>query len=341
MKGLTKTTSEVGIQLLDIPKPKIGHNDVLIKIKKTAICGTDLHIYQWDEWAKRTISLPLTIGHEFAGEIVEIGQDVKGFKIGDRVSGEGHIACGVCRNCRAGRRHICRRNESVGVTREGSFAEYLSLPAVNVYPLPPDISDTKASILDPLGNAVHTALAFSLVGEDVLITGAGPVGIMAIKIARHVGARHIVITDINPYRLALAKKMGASLAIDTEHTSLKEAMDILKMREGFDVGLEMSGNATAFSGMLAHMNHGGRIALLGFLPRETQIDWNHIIMKGLQIKGIYGREMFETWYKMISMLQSGLDISSVITHEFHFTDYQKAFDTMLSGQSGKIILNWD
>ncbi|EKD73419.1 MAG: hypothetical protein ACD_45C00321G0002 [uncultured bacterium] len=341
MKALTKTKPERGIWLNEVAKPIIGHNDVLIKVKKTAICGTDIHIYNWDDWAQQTIPLPLTIGHEFSGEIVEIGQDVKGFKIGDRVSGEGHIACGFCRNCRAGRRHICRKNESVGVTRAGCFAEYISLPAVNAYPVPDNITDKQAAILDPLGNAVHTALAFSVVGEDVLITGAGPVGIMAAAVTRHVGARHIVITDVNPYRLDLAKKMGASLALDTQQISLKEAMTTLDMREGFDVGLEMSGHPAAFNDMLKHMNHAGKIALLGFLPHETQIDWNHIIMKGLQIKGIYGREMFETWYKMICMLQSGLDVSSVITHEFHFSEYQKAFDTLLSGKSGKIIMSWN
>ncbi len=341
MKALVKTKAEPGISLENIPTPEIGHNDVLIKIKKTAICGTDIHIYQWDDWAKRNIPVPLTIGHEFVGEIVETGQDVKSFKIGDRVSGEGHIACGFCRNCRAGRRHICRKNESVGVTRPGCFAEFLCIPAVNAYPIPPSISDLQAVILDPLGNATHTALSYEMVGEDVLITGAGPVGMMATAIARHVGARHIVITDVNPYRLNLAKKMGASLALNIQETSLREAMDVLNMREGFDRGLEMSGNPSAFNSMLEHMNHAGKIALLGFLPESTQINWSHIIFKGLNIKGIYGREMFETWYKMISMLQGGLDISDVVTHQFNLHAYEKAFETMSAGQCGKVIINWD
>jgi len=341
MKALVKLQPEPGIWLTDIPEPKLGHNDVCIKIKKTAICGTDIHIYKWDEWAQATIPVPLTIGHEFVGEIVAIGQEVQGFKLHDRVAGEGHIACGFCRNCRAGRRHVCRKNESVGVTRAGAFAEYLVLPAVNAYPIPENISDATAAILDPFGNATHCALSFALVGEDVLITGAGPVGIMAVAVAKHVGARHIVITDTNDFRLDLAKKMGASFALNVQHTSIDEAMRQLNMREGFDVGLEMSGHPQALSDMLAHMNHAGKVALLGFLPKDTQIDWNHIIMRGLEVKGIYGREMFETWYKMISMLQSGLNISSVITHEFYVDEYEKAFETMLSGKSGKIIINWE
>jgi threonine 3-dehydrogenase len=340
MKALVKTKAERGIWLTDVPEPEMGHNDVLIRVKKTAICGTDVHIYKWDEWAKKNIPVPLTVGHEFVGEIVEIGSDVEGFKIGDRVSGEGHIACGFCRNCRAGRRHVCRKNVSVGVTRNGCFAEYIAIPAVNAYPIPASIPDSEAAILDPFGNATHTALAFNLVGEDVLITGAGPVGLMAIAVARHVGARHIVITDVNEYRLALGKKMGASLALNIQQTSLTEAMKMLDMREGFDVGLEMSGNPTAFADMLAHMNHAGKVALLGFLPQETQIDWNNIIMKGLQVKGIYGREMFDTWYKMVCMLQSGLKIAPIITHEFHMDEFQKAFDVMLSGESGKVVMTW-
>ncbi len=340
MKALVKNKAEKGIWLMDVPEPSVGHNDVLVKVKKTAICGTDIHIYNWDDWAKQTIPVPLVIGHEFVGEIVEIGADVEGLKIGDRVSGEGHIACGFCRNCRAGRRHVCRKNVSVGVTRNGCFAEYVVIPAVNAYPIPASIPDNEAAILDPFGNAAHTALAFNVVGEDVLITGAGPVGIMAVAVARHVGARHIVITDVNEYRLEIAKKMGASLALNAQKTTLKQAMEMLDMREGFDVGLEMSGNPKAFADMLTFMNHAGKVALLGFLPRETQIDWNHIIMKGLQVKGIYGREMFETWYKMITMLQSGLTISPVITHEFAVQDYQAAFDTMLSGKSGKVIMSW-
>jgi threonine 3-dehydrogenase len=326
--------------MIDAPMPTVGHNDVLIKVKKTAICGTDMHIYNWDTWATQHIPVPLITGHEFVGNIVDIGQEVTGLQIGMRVAGEGHIACGFCRSCRAGRRHLCRKNESVGVTRSGCFAEYIAIPAVNVYPIPKSITDDQAAILDPLGNAAHTALSFDLVGEDVLITGAGPVGIMAAAIARHVGARHVVITDINPYRLELAKKIDVSLAINTTQHTLSEAMTLLNMREGFDVGLEMSGNAMAFNGMLNHMNHAGKIALLGFLPQETQIDWSNIIMKGLHVKGIYGREMFETWYKMICMLQSGLDISPVITHQFKIDDYEQAFAVMNTGQSGKVILNW-
>ncbi len=341
MKALVKSKPEKGIWLTDVPEPKMGHNDVLVKIKKTAICGTDIHIYNWDTWAQQNVPVPLVTGHEFIGEVVDIGQHVEGFKLHDRVSGEGHIACGFCRNCRAGRRHVCRKNDSVGVTRTGCFAEYMVIPAVNAYPIPDNVNDSIASILDPFGNATHTALSFDLVGEDVLITGAGPVGIMAVAVARFAGARHIVITDINEYRLALAKKMGATMSLNVQKTTLKDAMQSLGMREGFDVGLEMSGNPTAFNEMLTHMNHAAKVAILGFLPKDTQIDWNQIIMKGLMVKGIYGREMFETWYKMISMLQSGLDISPVVTHEFHIDDYQQAFETMLSGQSGKVIMSWE
>jgi len=341
MKALVKSKPERGLWLTEIDTPTPGHNDVLIKVKKTAICGTDLHIYNWDQWAQSTIPLPLTIGHEFFGEIVDIGQDVTGFKLQDRVSGEGHIACGFCRNCRAGRRHVCRKNVSVGVTRDGCFAEYVVIPAVNAYPVPDSINENHAAILDPFGNAAHCVLSYDLAGEDVLITGAGPVGIMATALARHVGARHIVVTDVNDYRLALAKKMGASIALNVKTSNLKEAMDTLGMREGFDVGLEMSGNPAAFNSLLKHLNHAGKVTLLGFLPPETQIDWNQIIMKGLLLKGIYGREMFETWYKMIAILQSGLDISPVITHQFAVQDFQKAFDTLLSGNSGKVIINWE
>jgi threonine 3-dehydrogenase len=340
MKALVKAKTEPGLWLQEVAEPIVGHNDVLIRIKKTAICGTDLHIYKWDEWAQRIISTPLIVGHEFVGEIVDMGVEVRGFNVGDRVSGEGHIACGFCRNCRAGRRHLCRRNESVGVTRNGCFAEYLAIPAVNAYPIPQTISDDQATILDPLGNATHSALTYEMVGEDVLITGSGPEGLLATAISRHVGARHIVTTDVNPYRLALAKKMGASLAINTQETSLDEAMKILGMREGFDVALEMSGHPAAFADMLAHMNHAGRVALLGFLPKDTQIDWNHIIMKGLQVNGIYGRKMFETWYKMLCMLESGLDISPVITHHFPIEQFEQAFAVLLSGQSGKVIMDW-
>jgi len=342
MKALVKTKPDVGICLQDIPTPAVGPNDVLIKIKKTSFCGTDAHIYHWDEWAKENITLPLVLGHEFYGEIVETGKEVQSFfKIGDRVSGENHIACGHCRNCRAGRAHICRKNISVGVTRQGCFAEYLAIPATNAYPIPDNISDNVASILNPFGNSTHTALSFDLVGEDVLITGAGPVGIMAAAIARHAGARHVVITDVNAYRLNLAKKMGATLAIDSSNISLTDVMKQLNMQEGFDVGLEMSGHPNAFKDMIAHMNNAGKIAMLGFMPKNTGIDWTDFIFKGLTIKGIYGREMYDTWYKMITMLQSGLDLSPIITHEFAAEDYKQAFDVMQSGQSGKIILNWE
>jgi threonine 3-dehydrogenase len=340
MKALVKEQAAPGIWLKDMPEPQIGPNDVKIKIRKTAICGTDIHIFDWDKWAQDNVPLGLITGHEFVGEIVEMGKEVTGFRIGDRVSGEGHIACGFCRNCRAGRRHVCRKNVSVGVTRTGCFAEYFILPAVNAYPIPDGIPDIEAAILDHLGNAAHTALSFDLIGEDVLITGAGPVGMMAAAIARYAGARHVVITDVNIYRLDLAKKMGASLAIDTSKKSLDLVMKELGMREGFDVGLEMSGNPFAFNDMLTHMNHGGKVALLGFLPQKTQINWNNIIMKGLDVKGIYGREMFETWYKMICMLQGGLDISPAITHEFPVSEYEKAFAMMKSGQSGKVVINW-
>lgn len=340
MKSLVKAKAAIGIWMDDVPKPEIGHNDVLIKIKKTAICGTDIHIYNWDDWAKKTIPVPMTVGHEFVGEIVEIGSEVTGLNIGDRVSGEGHITCGHCRNCRAGRRHLCRNTIGVGVNRPGCFAEYLCIPAVNVFPLPKEISDEVAAILDPLGNAVHTALSFDMVGEDVLITGAGPIGIFAVGIARHVGARHVVITDVNDYRLNIAKQMGATRAINVKQTSLKDTMRELEMTEGFDVGLEMSGNPQAFNEMLNAMNHGGKIAILGIPPTATAIDWNQVIFKGLILKGIYGREMFETWYKMVSMLRSGLDVSPVITHHFSVNDFQQGFDVMRSGQSGKVILDW-
>jgi len=340
MKALVKQKPEKGIWLQDVPMPEVGVNDVLIKIKKTAICGTDVHIYHWDQWAQQHLNLPLIIGHEFVGEIVDMGKEVKGFKAGDRVSGEGHIACGHCRSCRAGRSHLCRHNVSVGVTRTGCFAEYLAIPATNAYPLPASIADDQATILDPLGNATHTTLSFDLVGEDVLITGAGPVGLMCAAIARKVGARYIVISDVNDYRLNLAEKIGVSLAVNPNKLTLKEVMDRLGMKEGFDVGLEVSGNPQAFNSMLQYMNHAGKVALLGFLPHETMIDWNHVIMKGLKLKGIYGREMFDTWYKMVSLLQSGLDISPVITHKFPMQDYEKAFEIIGSGKSGKVIMEW-
>lgn len=340
MKTLTKAKSEVGIWMQQQPKPEVGHNDVLIKIRKTAICGTDMHIYNWDDWSQKTIPVPMVVGHEFIGQVEQVGQEVKGLKVGDRVSGEGHITCGHCRNCRAGRRHLCRNTYGVGVNRAGAFAEYLVIPADNAFKIPDDISDDLASIFDPFGNAVHTALSFDLVGEDVLITGAGPIGIMAAAVCRHVGARHVVITDVNQYRLDLALKMGASKAVNVANEKLTDVMKELGMEEGFDVGLEMSGVPSAFQQMLDTMNHGGKIAMLGIPPGEMGIDWNQVIFKGLVIKGIYGREMYETWYKMVSMLQSGLDISPVITHRYSVDDFQKGFDAMGSGQSGKVVLDW-
>ncbi|APD92564.1 L-threonine 3-dehydrogenase [Alteromonas mediterranea] len=340
MKSLVKAKAEKGIWLQDTPKPEVGHNDLLIKIRKTAICGTDMHIYNWDEWSQNTIPVPMVVGHEYVGEVVGMGQEVKGFEVGDRVSGEGHITCGHCRNCRAGRVHLCRNTEGVGVNRPGAFAEYLVIPAFNAFKIPDNISDDLASIFDPFGNAVHTALSFDLVGEDVLITGAGPIGIMAAAVAKHVGARHVVVTDINPYRLELAKKMGATRTVDVSKENLQDVMDELGMSEGFDVGLEMSGVPVAFRDMLNKMNHGGKIAMLGIPPQDVAVDWNQVIFKGLVIKGIYGREMFETWYKMASLLQSGLDLSPIITHTFSIDDFQQGFDTMGSGHSGKVILDW-
>jgi threonine 3-dehydrogenase len=340
MKALVKARAEPGIWMQDVPDPKVGHNDVLIKVHRSAICGTDMHIYNWDAWAQKSVPVPMAVGHEYAGEIVEIGSEVYGFKVGARVSGEGHITCGHCRNCRAGRRHLCRNTAGVGVNRPGSFAEYLTIPAANVFALPAAIDDEIASILDPLGNATHTALAFDLVGEDVLITGAGPIGIMAVAIARHCGARHIVVTDVNDYRLELAAKMGASRALNVGRSSLDDAIRDLGMEEGFDVGFEMSGNPAAFREMLRTMNHGGSISMLGIPSGDVAIDWNQVIFKGLIIKGIYGREMFETWYKMASMLQSGLNVRPVITHRLGVRDYLEGFQIMNSGQSGKITLDW-
>jgi len=340
MKSLAKLHKEPGIWMHEAPIPKVGPNDLLIKIKKTAICGTDMHIYQWDEWSQNTIPVPMVVGHEYVGEVVEMGQEVQGFTIGDRVSGEGHITCGHCRNCRAGRRHLCRNTEGVGVNRPGAFAEFLVIPAFNAFKIPDNISDDLAAIFDPFGNAVHTTLSYDLVGEDVLITGAGPIGIMAAAVAKHVGARHVVITDINPYRLALAEKMGATRAVDVSKASLGDVMAELGMTEGFDVGLEMSGVPVAFRDMLDKMNNGGKVAMLGIPPSDVAVDWNQVIFKGLTIKGIYGREMFETWYKMASLIQSGLDITPMITHQFSVDDFQKGFDTMGSGESGKVILNW-
>ncbi len=340
MRALVKAKPEPGIWMQKTARPRPGHNDLLVRIRKTAICGTDVHIYNWDEWSQKTIPVPMTIGHEFVGEVVALGSEVAGFAPGDRVSGEGHVTCGHCRNCRAGRRHLCRNTEGIGVNRPGCFAEYLVIPASNAFLLPDAIDDDIAAILDPFGNATHTALSFDLVGEDVLITGAGPIGIMAVAICRHVGARFVVITDVNDYRLDLARKMGATRAINVSRTAVDEVMTDLGMKEGFDVGLEMSGNAAAFRDMLRVMNHGGRVALLGIPSGEVAIDWNQVIFKGLILKGIYGREMFETWYKMAAMLESGLDISPVITHHFPVDAFQEAFDVMRSGRSGKVILDW-
>ncbi|HQW07788.1 MAG TPA: L-threonine 3-dehydrogenase [Steroidobacteraceae bacterium] len=335
-----KAKAEPGIWMQDVPEPTIGHNDVLIRMQKTAICGTDMHIYKWDDWARRTIRVPMAVGHEYCGEIVGMGGEVRGFSIGDRVSGEGHLTCGYCRNCRAGRRHLCRNTVGVGVNRPGCFAEYMSLPAVNVFKLPDAIDDEIAAILDPFGNATHTALSFGLVGEDVLITGAGPIGIMAVAIARFAGARHIVVTDVNDYRLALAQRLGASRIVNVARDPLDGAMQSLGMAEGFDIGMEMSGNPAAFRDMLRTMHHGGSIAMLGIMPEGTGIDWDQVIFKGLMLKGVYGREMFETWYKMASMLQSGLDIRPIITHRLPIADYRTGFEIMGSGQSGKVILDW-
>ncbi|MEO0695780.1 MAG: L-threonine 3-dehydrogenase [Pseudomonadota bacterium] len=344
MQALVKAHAEEGIWLEDVAAPSIGPNDVLIRVKKTAICGTDVHIYNWDDWAKKTVPVPMTVGHEFMGEIVEIGSEVhpehSKLKIGDRVSVEGHVTCGYCRNCRAGQRHLCRNTVGIGVNRAGAFAELISAPAFNVYKLPEDISDEYGAIFDPFGNAVHTALAFDLVGEDVLITGAGPIGIMAAAVARFVGARHVVVSDFNEYRLNLASKMGASRTVNAAQENLSDVMADLGMTEGFDVGLEMSGAPKAFDGMLESMNHGGKIALLGIMPNGAGVHWDHVIFKGLDIKGIYGRRMFETWYKMGALLQAGLDLTPIITHRFPVSRFQEGFDIMRSGQSGKVILDW-
>ena len=340
MKALVKSKASPGIWLEDVPVPEVGINDVLIKIHKTAICGTDIHIYNWDDWAQKTIPVPMHVGHEFVGKIAEIGNNVHDFKPGDIVSGEGHIVCGHCRNCLAGRRHLCMKTSSVGVNRPGAFAEYLSIPVTNVWFCDPKIPMEVLSCFDPFGNATHTALSFDVLGEDVLITGAGPIGCMAAAIARHAGARYVVVTDVNPYRLDLAMKMGATLALDVRKKTIADAQKKLGMKEGFDVGMEMSGNPEALRTMLPNMCHGGKIALLGILPIGTAIDWDLVVFNGLTIKGIYGREMFETWYKMTVMLQSGLDISPIITHRFHYTHYKDAFEAMRSGQSGKVILDW-
>jgi len=344
LKALVKKEATPGIWLDDIPEPKVGPNDVLIEVAKTAICGTDMHIYKWDAWAQKTIPVPMAVGHEYCGRIVEMGSEVRGLAIGDRVSGEGHITCGYCRNCRAGSRHLCRNTVGVGVNRPGAFAQYLSIPGVNTFKLPDSITDDVASILDPFGNATHTALAFDMVGEDVLITGAGPIGIMAVAIARFVGARHVVITDVNDYRLDLARKMGATRAINVTNQSLDDTMKELGMKEGFDVGLEMSGNATALREMLRTMRHGGSIAMLGIPPEEVAIDWNQVIFKGLTLKGIYGREMFETWNAMGAMLQTSTElhdaIASIVSDRFPAREWEKGFAAAAAAGGGKVILDW-
>jgi threonine 3-dehydrogenase len=340
MKALVKSKGEVGLWLEEVPVPECGIDDVLIKVHRTGICGTDLHIYNWDEWAQKTIPVPNITGHEFVGEIAAIGSNVIDFSTGDIVSGEGHLVCGRCRNCLAGRRHLCADTKGIGVNVNGAFAEYLVLPKTNVWFCNPSISRDVQSIYDPLGNAVHTALQFPVLGEDVLITGAGPIGLMAAAIGRHAGARYVVITDVNPYRLGLAQKMGVTLALDVRTEHVSDAQKKLGMREGFDVGLEMSGNTLAFQTMVRNMCHGGRIALLGIPDAGISIDWNSVVFNMLTIRGIYGREMYETWYKMAVMIQSGLDITPVITHRLHYTEFERGFEVMQSGQCGKVILNW-
>ena len=340
MKALVKCRAERGLWLEDIPEPSIGVNDVLIRVRYTGICGTDVHIYEWDEWAQKTIPVPMAIGHEFVGEIVEIGSNVHDFRIGDLVSGEGHVTCGRCRNCLAGRRHLCARIEGVGVNRPGAFAELIALPMTNIWRHEPNINQEIAAIFDPFGNAVHTALTFPVLGEDVLITGAGPIGLMAIPILRHAGARHILITDKNPFRLDIARKLGATLAVDPAETSIAEVQKQLRMLEGFDVGLEMSGNTLALREMIANMSHGGKIAILGIPPADMLMDWKPVIFNMLTIRGIYGREMYETWYKMSVLISAGVDITPVITHRFSHKDFLQGFDAMVSGKTGKVILDW-
>ncbi|MCY2926499.1 MAG: L-threonine 3-dehydrogenase [Planctomycetota bacterium] len=339
MKALVKARPAQGLWLEEAPVPAIGINDVLVRILKTSICGTDVHIWNWDEWAARTIPVPMIVGHEFVGVVESVGENVHDYKAGDLVSGEGHVVCGRCRNCLAGRRHLCPNTSGIGVNRAGAFAEYLAMPVTNVWPADPNIPLEILSAFDPLGNATHTALSFDLLGEDVLITGAGPIGMMAVAIARHCGARHVVITDVNPYRLELARRLGATRAVNVAKESLRDVQAQLGMKEGFDVGMEMSGHGQAFRDMIANMCHGGKIALLGLLP-STEIDWSLVVFNGLTIKGIYGREMYETWYKMTMMLQTGLDIAPVITHRFHYTEFAKGFEVMLSGQCGKVVLDW-
>ena len=340
MKALMKSYAEPGLWLVDTEMPTVGANDVLIRVDRTGICGTDLHIYNWDAWAQQTIPVPMVVGHEFVGEIVEVGCNVKDFFPGEIVSGEGHVVCGHCRNCLAGRRHLCADTHGVGVNRSGAFAEYISLPMTNVWHHHPDIDLDVASIFDPFGNAVHTALSFPVLGEDVLICGAGPIGIMAAAVVRHAGARYVVITDVNPYRLELARRMGVTLALDVREQRIADAQRTLGMQEGFDVGLEMSGNPSAFRDMLANMCHGGKIAMLGIPTAEMAIDWNTVVFNMLTIKGIYGREMYETWYKMTVMLQSGLQIEPVITHRLHYSEFETGFAAMSAGEAGKVILSW-
>jgi threonine 3-dehydrogenase len=340
MTALVKKAPQAGLWLEQVPVPEISINDVLIRVAQTGICGTDLHIYNWDPWAQKTIHLPMVVGHEFVGTIVQVGSNVKDLKPGDVVSGEGHVVCGRCRNCLAGRRHLCADTQGIGVNRPGAFAGYIAIPMTNVWHHDPSIPRDVQTIFDPFGNAVHTALSFNVLGEDVLITGAGPIGIMAAAIAKHAGARHVVVTDINGYRLELARKMGATLALDARAESAAQAQKKLAMKEGFDIGLEMSGSPAALRELLDNMCHGGKIALLGIPESQIAIDWTQVIFNGLTIKGIYGREMYETWYKMTVMVQSGLDISPVITHRYHFTEYEKAFETLRSGKCGKVILRW-
>ncbi|MGN6386509.1 MAG: L-threonine 3-dehydrogenase [Verrucomicrobiota bacterium] len=340
MKALVKSKPEPGLWLEEVPMPSVGINDVLIRVDRTGICGTDLHIYKWDAWASKTIPVPMVVGHEFVGEIVEVGSNVKDFFPGDVVSAEGHVVCGRCRNCLAGRRHLCKDTKGIGVNRSGAFAEYISVPMTNVWHHNHKVDRDVAAIFDPFGNAVHTALSFPVLGEDVLITGAGPIGIMAAAVVRHAGARYVVVTDVNEYRLELAKKMGATKVVNVSRGSVEQAQKELGMKEGFDVGLEMSGNPAAFRGMIENMAHGGKIAMLGIPSEQIAIDWNKVVFNMLTIKGIYGREMYETWYKMTVMLESGLDIRPVITHRYHYTEFEKGFEAMKSGQSGKVILNW-
>jgi threonine 3-dehydrogenase len=341
VKALVKSKSEVGLWLEDVPEPEVGPMDVLIKINKTSICGTDVHIWNWDKWAQKTIPVPMTVGHEYSGTIAALGAGVTDFSVGERVSGEGHIVCGHCRNCLAGRRHLCPNTQGVGVNRTGAFAEYLSIPAKNAYKVEASIPEDIISTFDPLGNAVHTALSWDMVAEDVLITGAGPIGCMAAAVAKFAGARHVIVTDINPYRLDLATKLGATRVVDVSKESLGDVRKELDINEGFDVCLEMSGHPSGLNDILTYSSNGAKVSLLGIFPDNVAIDWDKVIFKGLTLKGIYGREMFETWYKMTSMIRAGLDIAPVITHRFHHTDFKKGFETMLSGQSGKVVLDWD